>query len=261
VSKIRSVFRYFNYLFRAKTKHDVHSPFVFDLLTKVIQNRERYTIYEHFEKLRFELLNDYQSIKVTDLGAGSTTLKINDRRITDIARHSLKSPKYSQLLFRLVNHFQSQTILELGTSLGVTTLYLAAANTQANVVTIEGSEAIAELARQNFIKSDAFNIQLVVGNFDEVLQTELKKIKQLDFVFFDGNHRKAPTLSYFEQCLQYAHNNSVFIFDDIHWSDEMEQAWEQIKQHPQVTITIDLFFIGIVFFRKEQVKEHFVLMF
>ncbi|MBI2269717.1 MAG: class I SAM-dependent methyltransferase [Bacteroidetes bacterium] len=259
MSKIRTGISYFKYLLRAQTKHDVHSPFVFNLLTTVIQNNELYYLYGSIEKLRNELLNDPVEVQVTDLGAGSVVLKTGTRKISDITRHSLKSAKYSQLLFRLVNHFKPNTILELGTSLGITTLYMAIASSQTRVVSIEGSKTIAQYAKQNFEKLNIKNIQLTVGNFDDVLQSRLNELKHVDLVFFDGNHRKEPTLRYFGQCLQCAHNDSVFIFDDIHWSVEMEQAWEYIKKHDRVTLTVDLFFIGIVFFRKEQVKEHFVL--
>lgn len=261
MSKIKIAYRYVDYLLRAKSKHDIHSPFVFNLLTNFIQNNESYYLYKPIEKLRNELLNDPTEIQVNDLGAGSIVLKSNKRRISDIARHSLKPAKYSQLLFRLVNHFKPKTILELGTSLGITTLYMAMADSKSKVITIEGSESVARRAKQNFEKLNVKNIQSVIGNFDDVLQTQLSELKQVDFVFVDGNHRKEPTLRYFEQCLPYALNNSVFIFDDIHWSAEMEEAWEEIKKHHCVPLTIDLFFIGIVFFRKEQVKEHFVLRF
>lgn len=269
MSKVRTAISYLKYFFRAQTKHDIHSPFVFNLLTTVIQNNELYYLYGPIEKLRNELLNDPAEVKVADLGAGSVVLKTSTRKISDIARHSLKPAKFGQLLFRLVNHFKPNTILELGTSLGITTLYMAMANSQTRVVSIEGSETIAQYARRNFEKLGIKNIQLTVGNFDDVLQSQLNGLNQLDgsasltasLVFFDGNHRKEPTLRYFEQCLQYANNNSVFVFDDIHWSEDMEQAWECIKKHERVTLTIDLFFIGIVFFRKEQVKEHFVVRF
>lgn len=207
------------------------------------------------------LLGNKRTIEVKDFGAGSSVLKTNTRKVKDIVRHSAKPAKYAQLLFRLVNYFQPKTILELGTSLGISTLYLAMANSKTKVISIEGSETIATLARENFKLLNVENIELIIGNFDKVLPAQLQKINCADFVFFDGNHRKTPTLSYYEQCLHYAHNNSVFVFDDIHWSQEMEEAWQTIKQHPRVTITIDLFFMGLVFFKTEQAKEHFVLRF
>ncbi len=261
MSKIGSILAYLTYWLHAKTKHGVHSPFVFNLLTSVIKSNKTYYAYENIERIRAEMLRDKNFLEVVELGAGSTHLTSNNRKIAAIAKHSLKSPKYGQLLFRLVDHFQPRVSLELGTSLGITTLYMAAANKKASIISMEGSQAIADVAIQNFKKMNAKNIKPVVGNFDDTLTTELAKINQLDFVFFDGNHRKEPTLRYFEQCLQLAHNDSVFVFDDIHWSDEMEEAWEIIKQHKRVTLTIDLFFLGLVFFRKEQVKEHFILKF
>jgi predicted O-methyltransferase YrrM len=185
------------------------------------------------------------------------------RTISEIAERSLKSEKYGQLLFRLVNHFKPNTILELGTSLGISTAYLASANPNSKVITIEGCPNIASEAKKNFEILGLKNIESVIGNFDSVLPAALCQLPTADckLVFFDGNHKKEPTLRYFNQCLELADNTSVFIFDDIHWSNEMEEAWEEIKSHPQVTVTIYLFFLGLVFFRKEQVKQNFIVRF
>lgn len=253
--------RYFKYLLRAKTKHGVHSPFVFNLFTTVISKKEKAPAFHHIEKLRSILQTDNSILEVEDFGAGSVVFKTQHRSIKDIARHSAKSAKYGQLLYRLVNHFKPSTILELGTSLGISTLYLSQASMDSTVYTIEGSKTISQKAQAHFKKLRATNIKSITGKFEEVLATKLGGLGDIDFIFFDGNHRKAPTLNYFEQCLAVSTTSSVFVFDDIHWSDEMEDAWDLIKKHPQVTITIDLFFVGLVFFRKEQVKEHFVLRF
>ncbi|HFC01093.1 MAG TPA: class I SAM-dependent methyltransferase, partial [Phaeodactylibacter sp.] len=164
-------------------------------------------------------------------------------------------------LFRLVNFYKPKTMLELGTSLGISTLYQASASLNANFITLEGDPEIAKLARFHFEKFKIKNITLVEGQFDHTLLPALQRLKSLDYIFIDGNHRMQPTLSYFEEALKFAHNESVFVFDDIHWSEEMEAAWEKIKAHPQVRISIDLFHMGIVFFRKEKrEKEHFVLL-
>jgi predicted O-methyltransferase YrrM len=166
----------------------------------------------------------------------------------------------AQLLFRLVNHFQPATTLELGTSLGLTTAYLAAANSRQQVITFEGCPNTAAVARETFEKLELKNVRLVEGNLDQTLPATLAGLtKPVDFVFFDGNHRYEPTLRYFEQCLAKAHENSVFVLDDIHWSAEMEQAWEAIKAHSAVTVTVDLFYVGLVFFRKTQPRQDFWL--
>jgi len=255
MNKLRFLLKYLRYQLAAGNKHDVHSPFVFDLLTNVIEVNTPYYVYDKIEFLRTQLLASSKMIEVTDLGAGVS----GKRKISDIAQRSAKPAKYGQLLFRMVNHFQPKNILELGTSLGISSLYLAGPSSEAKLVTVEGCPQIARAAGEHFKKFGATNIEVINGNFDEVLPG--LNDKKFDFIFFDGNHRKEPTIKYFEMCLAMAGDNAVFVFDDIHWSAEMEQAWEYIKAHKGVSVTIDLFFLGFVFFRKEQVREHFVLKF
>lgn len=261
LNKALFIFRYIRYYITAQTKYDIHSPFVFDLLTDVIENNYSYYPYKPIETLRTRLLLDDRTIDVTDFGAGSALTPNSTRSIAAITKHSAKPAKYGQLLFRLVNRFQPQTMLELGTSLGISTLYQAAAFTNARLVTMEGCVNTAAIAKENFQQLKMQHIEMVTGNFDNTLPRVLSTFSQLDYVYFDGNHQKKPTLAYFNQCLAKAKPDSVFIFDDIHWSTGMEEAWETIKQYPQVTVTIDLFFIGIVFFRQGQAKQHFTIRF
>lgn len=257
--------KYLNYYFTAANGkgHGIHSPFVFDLVVNVLNDKTNYAAYKEVELQRSLLLGNETIITVEDFGAGSNKGLTKQRVVQQIAATSLKPKKYAQLLYRLVNYFQPQEILELGTSLGITTAYLAKAKPTAGVTTMEGSVAIAEIAQQQFHELQLSNIHIVTGNFDETLQTVIDKaVAPFNFVFVDGNHRKEPTLRYFQQLLAKADSNTVFVFDDIHWSREMEEAWEQLKQHASVTLTIDLFFIGLVFLRKEQkAKEHFVIRF
>ena len=257
MKRLKFILKYIRYYFVAQNENDIHSPFVFDLLTNIIKDNNPFYIYEEIEATRSELLQSNKNITVRDFGTGS----FNKRKVKDIAKHSAKSPKYAQLLFRLINHFQPETLLELGTSLGISTLYQAAVNKNSKLITLEGCPQTAEIAGQNFRKLNINNIELVIGDFDDTLPDILKQLNKLDYVFFDGNHRKEPTISHFQQCLPFINNNTFFVFDDIHWSGDMERAWETIKEHPQVTITLDLFFIGLVFFRKEVEKQHFVIWF
>lgn len=257
--KLVFILKYFRYYFKAQTKHDVHSPFVYDLITKVIEDKTVYSDYKSVKELKRELLKSDLEITVADFGAGSTSLKTDKRIVGDIVKTSAKSAKYGQLLYRLVKRFEPINMLELGTSLGISATYISLPNSQNKLITIEGSEMLANLARQNFEKINLKNIDVVSGNFDDQLPKVLKRTNQLNFVFFDGNHRKEATLNYFNQCIPFINNDSLFVFDDIHWSDEMEEAWEEIKKHPSVKVTIDLFFIGLVFFRKEQPKQNFTI--
>jgi predicted O-methyltransferase YrrM len=261
-SPLQLAFKYLHYYFTASNGkgHGIHSPFVFELVTKVLNDQTDYPEYKKIELQRSLLLGNESIILVDDFGAGSAKKMSKQRVVQQIAATSLKPKKYAQLLYRLVKYFQAQQVLELGTSLGITTAYLASAQPSLQVVTMEGSASIADLAGQTLQRLQIENTKIITGNFDETLRTVTNQ--KFDFIFIDGNHRKEPTLRYFEQLLPCLNNNSVVVFDDIHWSGEMEEAWELIKQHPSVTLTVDLFFIGLVFFRKEQKeKEHFVVRF
>ena len=251
---------YLRFWLRSGNAHGLHSPFVFGIYTTVVRHSGTFGAYSVVEARRQQLLNSPASIGVTDFGAGSHTGAGQQRRVADIARTAAKSPHLAQLLFRLVNRFRPATILELGTSLGLTTAYLAAADSHHRVITLEGCPNVAAVARETFATLQLGNIDIVEGNIDHTLAPALSALAApLDFAFFDGNHRYKPTLRYFELCLAHRTNESVFVFDDIHWSAEMEQAWKTIQAHPDVTMTVDLFHIGLVFFRKNQPKQHFSL--
>jgi predicted O-methyltransferase YrrM len=255
--------KYVQYYLKASNGkgHGVHSPFVFDFITRILNDDRTFYAFEQIEQMRANMLTDGRSLTIEDFGAGSRLVKNNQRLVKQIAQSSLKPKKYSQLLFKMVDVYQPKHILELGTSLGITTAYLATANTQAKVITMEGAAAVAEVAKANFEQLQLSNIELVQGNFDTKLQGVLaEQMPSVDFAFVDGNHRYKPTVQYFEQLLQVVHEHSIIVFDDIHWSKEMEAAWHTIINDSAVTLSIDLFFIGIVFFRKEnKVKQHFAI--
>jgi predicted O-methyltransferase YrrM len=253
---------YIKYLLRAGNQHAIHSPFLFSFYNRVITRRhDEKSIYKDIDQLRKELLSSREEIEILDLGAGSRINKTNKRQIRQIAKNAEKPEKFGKLFSRIVTDLMPSTIFELGTSLGLTTAYFAKSVPNAQVVTFEGCPETARHARRNLDRLAVNNCEIVVGNIDATLQERLKGMETVDIVYFDANHRYEPTVRYFEQCLPYAGNDSLFIMDDIYWSDEMTQAWEYIKAHPSVTVTVDLFWIGLVFFRKEQVKENFVLRF
>lgn len=242
--------------------HGVHSPFVFDFITHVLNDSRHYPAYDQVEALRKRLLANKKLLQVEDFGAGSAISNTSHRTIARIAKNAAKSKKFSQLLFRIVHYYKPATILELGTSLGISTAYMALANPAARVITGEGSSAIAEQAAANFRDLSLQTIELIPGNFDNTLHGILAAHPSIELAFMDGNHRLEPTLRYFEALLPNITDNTIVILDDIHWSEGMEQAWRQVQEHPAVTLTIDLFFIGLVFFRKDfKVKQHFSIRF
>nr|AIA18740.1 Methyltransferase domain protein [uncultured bacterium] len=240
--------------------HGIHSPFVYDFVRRVLMDKRNFYAYGQVEGLRRKLLRNEAILEIEDFGAGSTISKTKQRSVADITRHSAKSKKWAQLLFRMVNYYQPKNILELGTSMGISTAYMSLANTKARVITAEGSAAVAAQARRNFQSLQLSSIEQVVGNFDDTLPDILNTVSPLDLVFIDGNHRYEPTVRYFNQLLPHLNATSVVIFDDIHWSPEMEQAWAAIKEHPSVQLSVDLFFIGLVFFNDQfKVKQHFTI--
>ena len=245
----------------AKTRHGTHSPFVYRLTDEVIYDYNNKIDYESIEAQRKKLYHDDAVIEVTDLGAGSHLNKNRRKKVKQIAKNALKSPGLAKLIYRLAKENNPKRIIELGTCLGITTAYLAKACPEAKVTTIEGCPQTAAVAAKNFEELGLNNIELLTGNFDTLLPELLAGEKQVDFVYIDGNHRKEATLNYFKWCLPKVHSDSLLIFDDIYWSKGMKEAWEEIKAHPEVSVTVDLFWIGLVYFRKGQAKEHFKIKF
>lgn len=255
--KLQFAADYLKHRFTAKTRHGVHSPFAYRLVDEVIYDFRAKPEYAVIEDIRMGLLNDDRTITVTDLGAGSHINNQKLRRVRAIAKNALKPPRLSQLIYRLVMDLKPSNILELGSCLGITTSYLARAAPAANIITVEGCAQTAEIANESLQKASADNVVLKVGNFDDLLPQIAAEVEALDFVFIDGNHTKEATLEYFKTSLPKLHDNSMMIFDDIYWSRGMKEAWTEIKAHPRVSVTIDLFWIGLVFVRKGQAKEHF----
>ena len=248
---------YINFIWNSKNEHGVHSPFVFDLVTKCFYDKTKFSEYTVLKQYRNSLLVNKNTIDVTDFGAGSRVFKSNTREISKIAKNAGISPKNAELLFRIVNYFQPESILEIGTSLGLATSALSLGNKNGKITTLEGCPNTMSIAKNQYQLQNLNNIEFINTEFSSYL----KKLPTSSFqlIYFDGNHSQKATLEYFELLLPTITNDSVWIFDDIHWSAEMENTWEIIKKHPKVKVTIDTFQWGIVFFRAEQEKEHFVI--
>ena len=247
----------------------MHSPFVFELVTKCFYNKKPHSNYELIRRYRKKLMKTTDTIKMTDFGAGSRVFSSEERKISAIAWNAGITPKRARLMNRLVRYLNIKNALELGTSVGIGSVAIAAGN-KINFTTVEGCPETAKVAEKYFQEFGFENITLKIGEFDSVLDeiansTNKQSAEQdsktafYDLIFIDGNHQKSATLRYFETLLPLVHNDSLVILDDIHWSREMEEAWEEIKLHPAVTLTIDTYYWGLIFFRREQAKEHFVI--
>lgn len=252
--------RYLNYLLKGKSKYYIHSPFVYQLMSEIIQDDRHFYAFDEIEALRKELLKSKRTISVEDFGAGSAKMGIQ-RKIQDIAKHASASSIKGKLLFNLAHHFNTKHILELGTSLGLSTAYLAKVSSKNTITTIEACANTTKEAQSNFKALNLKNVHLINDTFENAIPDLLNKKEPFDLIYFDGNHRKEATLNYFNQLLSLKKENAVFIFDDINWSDGMQQAWQQIIAHPAVKVSIDLFQVGLVFFKNDQAKQHFQLWF
>jgi len=253
---LKSYFRYFR-----KAGHregfGIHSPFVFRLLNTVFYEKMFFYCYQPIEQLREQLAKVKDKVQVSDFGTGGYSV----RSVSEIVQRSVKKRKYAQLLFRLANSNNSQNILELGTCLGITTLYMSSVNTRAKLVTIEADKQMCSYAQSHFERFQATNIDLRCGTADNLLPDVVAEFQRLDFVFFDANHTKEATLRYFDWCLPKAHKDTIFVFDDIYRSSDMEEAWKIIRQHPKIRLSIDVFEMGIVFFNTDLVKQDYIVAF
>jgi len=252
-------FRYLNYILNAVDEHSLHSPYIYDLYSRIIKPDIQSKEFKEYEQLRNQLRADRRKLHITDLGAGSAVYRKPVKTVGQIARQSVTSPKQSRLFNRLIRFFNHEYIIELGSSVGVNTLYLASAHKMARVFTIEGCPQTAGIAKEVFDRFKDLNINLLKGNIDRVLPCLVSKLPSVDFVYFDANHTYEATLNYFNLCMQKAHEKSVFVFDDIHWSKGMAKAWEKVRSHEKVSLTIDLFDSGLVFFRPLYVKQNYTL--
>lgn len=250
---------FFRYLLKSGNRHSLHSPFVYDFYEEVIRSKDLPFDSKEIE-LRFNHLKaDKRVIEVKDLGAGSKFGNGKTKKVGQISRASSKSGKWAAVLARIVLKYNYRTVIELGTSVGFTTTYLSRSVSYGKVYTFEGCPETLKVAKENFKLLNCDNVVPILGDIDQTLKTVLQQVDRVDLVFFDANHQYDATMKYFHRCLEKADENSCFVFDDIYWSEGMKKAWGEIKLHPKVTLSLDFFQIGIVFFRPKQPRQNFVL--
>jgi predicted O-methyltransferase YrrM len=255
MKRIDFVLQYLKYYFSSGNRHHVHSPFIYKFYTKVINGSKRNNMFPLIEERR--KINKSLPLLIDK----SEKQEKKTKRLGKLIASSSKSPKYCRLLFRITDFFQPQHMLEIGCAAGISALYQAAGSKNGRLVTLEGNEQLVTVAMENINALQVTNINVVAGNFNDTLQGVLNSFPVIDYIFMDGNHKKAATLLYFEMCLEKSQKNTIFVIDDINWSFEMKEAWSAIKNHAKVTATIDLFVMGIVFINPELSKENFKLRF
>jgi predicted O-methyltransferase YrrM len=259
--KAWSTGRYFDFLLHSGNRYQVHSPYLYTMIEEVIRSDKHEAGFERIEQIRQECLKGNEIIQKTDYGESGKNYpgRAYPISVSKIARTSLSTPKYARRLYRLVQFMNAGKILEIGTSLGITTAYLALANPGSRIITLEGCPELSLKAREHFHRLGIHNIDLIEGRFEDTLSKALMQLGTVDLVYIDGNHHKDAMIDYFEQCSHHSGNETVMIFDDIHSSSGMEEAWEIIRKKAEVQVSLDLFSTGWVLFRKESSKEHFRL--
>jgi predicted O-methyltransferase YrrM len=257
IGKFKFISRYLNYFIHGQNRHHLQAPFIFQLNEAVFRKDKKDEVQTKIEVIRKQLLNDNRILNIRDFGAGFGGKVYHQRSVKFITKRSGKPAKYARLLFRLTNYFKPEYMLELGTSVGISALYQAAGNPKCKLITLEGCESTATIAEDNFRKFPEYSIQIIKGAFDQTLENAIEQLPRLDYVFIDGHHKLEPTLKYFELCLSKIHEHSIVVIDDINWSDEMREAWKKIISHTRVTVSINIFMMGIVFFNPDLSKENF----
>jgi len=261
MKKLWHIFTYFKYLLNSRSRYSTHSPFVYEFVETVLRDKSNHKEFDKLNRYKKKTFNSKSHIETVDFGsgAGNKAYRTYTTEVGKLAKRRTHSKKQLEDLFKISNYFKPAVTIEMGTAAGISSLYLKKGNPDGRLITMEGCAGLAHVAQKGFTINHADDIEIETGNFDNTLPELLEKLDVLDMVFFDGNHKKEPTLNYFNQCLKLANENTVFLFDDIYWSKDMTEAWNEIKKHPSVSFTIDIYWMGMVFFKKGISKQNFVI--
>lgn len=251
---------YFKYFHLKTDEHSLHSPFFYNFYLNIIKNNSYSKKWDEIENFRKALLKNETELKILDLGAGSKVENSSTRKIKSIARHSLSSSKFSQFIFRLIQDYNFENIIDLGTSFGITTAYMAKANPNTSIYTFEADPNALKIAKE--VNINQGNIKFHEGDIGSLLPEMLHKSNsKIDLVYADANHTYEASIDYYNIIQPNLTSNSIYILDDIHWSAGMKKAWEELKLRKEVTSSIDLFDAGLLFFNSDFKKQHYVLDF
>lgn len=256
------LFKYFlKFYSKATTIYRLHAPFVYQLANYVLEDNRTFYSFPIIEGFRKQLLRSKDEVEIKDFGAGSKIFSGNKRKVKHLAKYTAISHQAGKMLFRLIQFTKPKNMVELGTSIGVSALYQASAALKSKFITLEGSPEVAALAKKNFQAHGLSWIDVRSSDFDTGLPVVLEELHRLDYIFMDGNHTKAANFRYFNMILPYLNSDSLVIIADIYWSQDMQELWESLIRHDKVTLSVDFYHFGVLFFKKEfRQKEHFALV-
>ena len=246
-----------NFLLKSSTQHGIHSPLVYDLITKCFYDKTPFSAYHNLKALRNKLIYNQDLVKVKHYSEASKVFQSNHQKISTIVKSEGSSYKKQKQLYRITNYFKPKNVLELGTSVGLGSAAMAIASNNSIIKTVEVNKNISDIAKKVFKSYQLKNIQIDTSSFKDFFKKS--NYENLDLVYLDGTCDKESTIENFNSLLKYDHNESVFIINNIYWSKEMTEAWNIIKKQKEITVSIDTFYWGFLFFRKEQPKQHFTI--
>ena len=246
-----------NFLLKSSNQHGIHSPFVYDLITKCFYDKTSFSAYHNLKVLRNELTHNQDLVKIKHYSEASKVFQSNHQKISTIVKGEGSSYKKQKQLYRITNYFKPKNVLELGTSVGLGSAAMAIASNNSIIKTVEVNKNISDIAKKVFKSYQLKNIQIDTSSFKDFFKKS--NYENLDLVYLDGTCDKESTIENFNSLLKYSHNESVFIINNIYWSKEMTEAWNIIKNQKEITVSIDTFYWGFLFFRKEQPKQHFTI--
>jgi predicted O-methyltransferase YrrM len=257
------IYRYLNYRLRARHSagKGIHSPYACHFIRDVFFG-DPVPGMEIIENIRNTMLSDRTMLQVRDHGAGSQRGMDRVRSVRDLARYTSISRKYGHALARMVRSYRPRTVIELGTGTGLSTLYMSLADPRIKVITCEGSDSIADIARLNLRIAGASNVKIITGRFEAQLPDLLNQTDDELLLFMDGDHREENMLSVFSSVMDdHKIKSGILVFDDINWSAGMLHGWDRIRIHPGISLSLETFRMGIILFGKQVEKEHLVINF
>ena len=255
-SIFESALPYLRYWLSKEDLYSQHSTFVFSIYSnlKTYLNSSN-EFNSEIELFRKSLLLNRNTLTIQDFGAGSKKVNQKDRPVSKITRYSSSQTKFATLYQYFCQLTPAEYVLELGTCVGISTRYLSQV-TKGKLWTMEGAEALWQIAQSDPIPRKT---EFILGEISKELPPIITQIPKLDFALIDANHTYEGTLGSFESCLKKIQPQSIVIIGDIHWSKEMELAWQTIKNHPSVKLTFDFFECGVLFFDFPGTKTHLIL--
>jgi predicted O-methyltransferase YrrM len=260
LNRLLTIVHFLRYQVKAKHRkgRGIHSPFVFDLVNKVLSDRSVYDEYHFFQQVLDSLRQTKASVEVQDIGSPSLTFKNRNRLVSRLLSRSSVDAATGRLLFRLCRYYKPENIIELGTSIGLSALFMAKGSPGSRITTIEGNTALAAFAQSLFRKYRVKETDVRQGLFDEILPGIKSEKKSPRLVFIDGNHTYHATMKYFHFFSDWM-EEGFLLFHDIHWSMGMTKAWKEIQKHPKSVVTIDLFKCGIVILNRTITPGHYTV--